>query len=216
MAATASSPRQRAMPRTDSRDRLLEATSQLLVERDTLDVSLLDIAARAELNHGLVGYYFGSKDGLLLALLKRDAFKALASLKLLVEADMPPIRKLQLHIAGIIRTYFRHPYINPLINRLQGSGTESARELAEFFIRPLIELQRQILSQAEAAGQIRPVDPMHFYCSTIGAADFLFRSRGTLPFAFGIETIDQDLADAYARHVVDTILNGLGTENSAK
>ncbi|MFS2008854.1 TetR family transcriptional regulator [Azospirillum sp. CT11-132] len=209
MAATASSPRQRAVPRTDSRDRLLEATSQLLVERDTLDVSLLDIAARAELNHGLVGYYFGSKDGLLLALLKRDAFKALESLKLLVEADMPPIRKLQLHIAGIIKTYFRHPYINPLINRLQGSGTDSARELSEFFIKPLIALQGQILSQAEAAGQIRAIDPMLFYYSTIGAADFLFRSRGTLPFAFGIDAIDQDLAESYARHVVSTILHGV-------
>jgi AcrR family transcriptional regulator len=50
---------------TSSRDRLVRAAADLLSEVGPRAVSVRAIAERAEVNHGLVHYYFGGKDALL-------------------------------------------------------------------------------------------------------------------------------------------------------
>jgi AcrR family transcriptional regulator len=53
-----------------TRSRLLEAAEQLFLEQDPAGVSVRMINAAAGLNPGAVHYHFGSKDGLVLALLE--------------------------------------------------------------------------------------------------------------------------------------------------
>jgi AcrR family transcriptional regulator len=55
------------------RGSLLEAASELFAARGPAGVSVRQIATRAGVNHGLVHYYFGSKAGLLAAVLDRCA-----------------------------------------------------------------------------------------------------------------------------------------------
>lgn len=194
---------------SESRERLLDAASELLSSRATLDISLKEIAARSGLNHGLVTYYFGSKEGLLIALLQREASQALEALKRLVAMNMPPLDKLNRHIAGVINTYHRRPYINRLINVLQSGDETTARELSRIFIAPLAAYQAAILAEAIAAGQIVEVDPMLFYYTTIGACDFLFSSRQTHALVFGHAELSDDLRQSYAEHLTRLMLEGL-------
>ena len=49
-----------------------------MAERDTIDVTIAEIAARAGANVALVSYYFNGRDGLMLALAKQDARRAAA------------------------------------------------------------------------------------------------------------------------------------------
>src|ERR1700740_320442 len=86
-------------------DRLLVAASELMIERNSIDVSLSDIAQKSGINAALVKYHFGNKDGLLLALLARDAANEAANLEYLLAQSITPTEKLKLHIAGIIRAY---------------------------------------------------------------------------------------------------------------
>lgn len=207
MAAT-----QRTMPRgekTPARERLLDAASALLCERDTLDIPLSAIAARSGLNHGLVSYYYGGKEGLLSALLERDALTALGALERLVASDLPPEQKLERHIRGVIQTYYRFPYINRLIGRLQSESSETAELLARVFIAPLQALQYRIVEEGIAAGRFRAVDPWFLYHSVIGMCEFIFQSRGALPFLEGARPLTPENCDDYARHVTDLVMRGI-------
>src|SRR4030088_2095133 len=87
-------------------EKLLVAASELMIERSSIDVSLSDIAQKSGVNAALVKYHFGNKDGLLLALLARDAATEVANLEYLLAQPITPSAKLRLHIAGISRTYF--------------------------------------------------------------------------------------------------------------
>jgi AcrR family transcriptional regulator len=84
-------------------EKLLVAASELMIGRSSIDVSLSDIAQRSGVNAALVKYHFGNKDGLLLALLARDAATEVANLEYLLAQPIAPTAKLKLHIAGIIR-----------------------------------------------------------------------------------------------------------------
>ena len=56
-----------------TRDKLILAARALLLEKGHAACSVKAIAARAGVNHGLVHHYFGSKEGLLVAVLEGEA-----------------------------------------------------------------------------------------------------------------------------------------------
>lgn len=147
---------------TASRDQLLAATAALMIETGSVDVPLSDIAARAQLNSALVKYYFGGKSGLLTALAQDVLSRALGQLQELVQMDLDPVEKIKLHIKGVITTYYRFPFINRLLHALF-MQPDTAAEVARTISAPLAEVQRQLLAEAEAAGLIRPIDPIMFY-----------------------------------------------------
>src|SRR6478609_5417941 len=112
--------------RMTTAEKLLVAASELMIERCSIEVSLSDIAQKSGVNAALVKYHFGNKDGLLLALLARDAATEVANLEYLLAQPIAPTAKLRLHIAGIIRAYHQFPYMNRLIHYLLHESSAAA------------------------------------------------------------------------------------------
>src|SRR5215207_837661 len=63
--------RTQAERRAASENRLLSAATKLIAERGTTAVGFGEIAKAAEVSHGLPSYLFGTKSGLLCALVDR-------------------------------------------------------------------------------------------------------------------------------------------------
>jgi AcrR family transcriptional regulator len=196
--------------RIKGREALLNAASELMNERDTLEISLSDIAARANANSALVKYYFGNKQGLMMALLERDVGKSLDQLSQIVESDVTPSEKLRIHIAGLVNLYFRSRYLNKLLFALMRDSTpEQAQQISDKHVRPAAEAQRRILEQGVRSGQFRETDPMLFYFTLIGACDQFFTSQFALKTVFGREGIDDDLRRRFIEHTTSVLLSGI-------
>ena len=188
----------------------MDAASALMSEGGSVDFSFADISARSGLNSALVRYHFGGKEGLLLALLERDAGGTYVALEKLVNSKLDATSKLRRHVEGVIKIYHRYPYMNRLIGAL-GAETDSAtaRFISERFTTPLAEAQRAILAQGLSEGVFREIDPTLFYFSVIGACDHLFHARSALKYAFGVDSIDDDLRRRYAEHLVGILLGSI-------
>lgn len=206
------SPSEHSSPsrKTRAAVRLLDAAGELMIERDSIDISLSDIAKKSGLNSALVKYHFGNKDGLLLALVKRAAGAEIDALKSLMEQPLSATVKLKVHIAGIIKAYQRYPYLNRLLHHLMNEE-EGATEISGFFVTPLLEFHRALLAQGVAAGEFQPVDPVLFFTSLFGACDHLFYGRRFLSRAAGVGPITDDVCRQYIAHVQHFILGGLTT-----
>ncbi|MFV0281563.1 MAG: TetR family transcriptional regulator [Rhodoblastus sp.] len=193
-----------------TKDRLMEAARVIMTERNAVEFSLQEVAARSGLNSALVKYHFGNKDGLLLAILERDAEISLKQVEKLLTRDIPATEKLRRHIAGIIETYFRKPYMNRLVHLLtRERGDEAAAQVSGFFVEPLAHFQRQILEEGMRSGAFKPVDPGFFYHAVGSACDALFRWHPESRRIWGVATINDALRRRYADFVVDLVLNGL-------
>ena len=195
-------------------ERLLVAASDLMIERSSIEISLSDIAQKSGANAALVKYHFGNKDGLLLALLARDAATELSNLEYLLAQPITPTEKLKLHIGGIIRAYRRFPYMNRLIHYLlHESSTEAADEVSKFFVAPLLDFHRRLLEQGIEAGEFRNIDPVLFYTSLIGACDHLFFGRHAMSRASGVGPVTDEVCRAYVKHMEALICGGVLASN---
>ncbi|HKT73157.1 MAG TPA: TetR family transcriptional regulator [Steroidobacteraceae bacterium] len=200
----------RSTRHSTSARQLLEATSKILAERNAIDVSLSEIAETSGLNSALIKYHFGSKHGLLLTLVRRDATASLIRLDRLVNLKIPPEQKIRLHVAGVINTYIRYPYLNRLIHLLLTNSDEKiTQEIANFFVKPLVDAQSKMLEEGVAQGVFRRTDPMFFYYSIIGACDHIFFARYSFKLAFGVNEIDSKLRESYIDFVSDMALRML-------
>jgi AcrR family transcriptional regulator len=184
-----------------------------MIERSSIDVSLSDIAQKSGANAALVKYHFGNKDGLLLALLARDAATEVANLEYLLGQPITPTEKLKLHIAGIIRAYRRFPYMNRLIHYLlHESSAEAADEVSKFFVAPVLDFHRRLLAEGVKAGAFREIDPILFYTSLIGACDHLFFGRHAMTRASGVGPVTDEVCHAYIKHMEVLICGGVLVE----
>ena len=205
-------------PDFNARDHLLDTAGRLMADRHVTDVSLSELAVHSGLNSALVKYYFGNKDGLLLALVDRDGAAALRDLQQLLQQDLSPTEKLRRHIGGIINNFYRRPYLNRLLHSLLDSRREdsaAARQITRSFIEPVLNLQRELLNQGVKSGEFRSIDPMLFYVSVLGACDHLFNARYALQHFSGRDTVSDAVREKYIAHVVDVFVNGISARTGA-
>lgn len=194
----------------DTREQLLIAVNDLIIERGLIDVSFSDIAQRSGVNSALIKYYFGNKAGLLMALLERAILPSLKQMELLLKMPDSPQDKLRKHIMGIVNTYHRYPYVNRLMHYLLAAeGDKYESRIAEELVKPVARAQEIILQEGEKKGVFRPVDPMLFYYHVIGACDHFSHGRFSLKHAFGVHSITDDLKRDYVAYLSDSVLNGI-------
>jgi TetR/AcrR family transcriptional regulator len=194
----------------NARDQLIEAASQIMRDGDTIDLSLSELSMRAGLNSALVKYYFGNKNGLMLALLDRDMGNIVHGLSALVAKDMPPEEKLRLHIGAVIDTYYTYPYLNRLLMRMvrDSAPTEAAR-IADLYLRPISKAYDNLISEGVKAGKFRNIDPQFFYFTVTGAADRFYSSRLVLRHCYNQHDFNENMRDRYRDHSIDLIMRGL-------
>jgi AcrR family transcriptional regulator len=194
------------------RDQLLDAAAAVMTEAESVHVPLSAIAQRAGLTTPLTTYYFKTKEGLLLALARRDTERALEQLQQLLTMDLSPAEMLRIHVSGIIRNYARRPYLNQLLSLLlRDEDSAAAREIKEAFVAPLAAAQRAILERGMADGSFRRVDPAMAYFFIVGACRDFFTNKITVKAVLGREP-DEAAVTAYARMVTELLFRALAPD----
>ena len=145
-----------------TRARLLDAAERLFLEHDPDTVSIRTINSAAGMNPGAVHYHFGSRHGLVLALLEdrlRDRLHLAAALDEIERRDSVEIREI---VAAAV---------DPLLRLVGGDRRErlllrllidaSRREAAATFADPTFSPKRWngISVQVSTVGDVAPVRP---------------------------------------------------------
>jgi AcrR family transcriptional regulator len=193
-----------------TREVLLSAAADLMLRRNTIDISLNEIARESGMNSALIKYYFGNKSGMLLALVRRAVGGSLEHLSEVLVMPISPEEKLRLHIRGVVSSHHRHPYLNRLLHYMLSDENDTfASALGEELIRPVVNAQKQILDEGVREGVFKEVDPTMFYFCLLGACESLFYGRPMLMHGFGIREISKDFKQSYAEYLCSMILNGI-------
>lgn len=193
-----------------SAEALLVATAELLSERGDVDVSFAEISRRSGVNAAMIKYYFGNKDGLLLALVERDAERPMAALEQLMQTPLPADQKLMHHIGGIINTYYRCPYLNRLIHHLlDNASSDAADRVIKIFIDPMVSAYQAIIDQGVMEGSLVQTDPRLLYFSLVGACEHIFFAARSVRHVLSPDGVQDGLKQRFSNHVTEILLAGL-------
>lgn len=203
----------RKTPDTETENQLLAAADALLMERGSLDFSLAEVAARTNLSAALVSYYFGSKHGLLSALLEWSSSQAVRQLNSLLAMDLPAVVKLKLHIRALVKTYTKAPYLDRLLHHLiNASDAAEAKRISDFYVMRVVAFYRELIEQGVREQSMRPIDPMDLYLIMLGTADHLAARRRILTSALGTASLDDDFAHHFADAFFEILTAGIRHE----
>lgn len=198
---------------SSSQDLLLEAASELMIERGTTDISLSDISIRSGVNAALVRYYFGSKHGLMMALVRKALAPSLLQIDHLIDMKISPKEKMRIHISGIVNTYYTYPYINRLMHQLITEDYEIYGPIIVNEVSaPVSHMQKLVLEEGVSAGIFRRVDPTLVYLQIVGACDQFFHGRIQRKTIFNIDEVDEDYKKKFADLLFDSIMKGLSSK----
>ncbi|WP_187369428.1 TetR family transcriptional regulator [Baekduia soli] len=192
-----------------TREKLLSAAHDLFVERATHTATVSEICDRADVNVAMVKYCFGSKDGLLDALLERVLRGLSSEIDRLSALHLDPEEALHRHVAEIVRNYVRYPYVNRLMNeRLQRAEPGAVDRISASFAIPARDFYATLLAEGRRRSGWREIDPTLFFFSVVGICEFLFAAGPLLERSFQA-TMDPDLVERYIEHATALVSAGV-------
>ncbi|MBY7791371.1 TetR/AcrR family transcriptional regulator [Vibrio fluvialis] len=193
---------------TDVRELLLQHAKELFTVMDYDKVSTRLIAQKAQVDIGMIRYYFGSKGGLFETMLR----KTLAPMKEQIDHLLADSN--HQNLTEVMRTYYREmikvPHFPRLIMQvMQMPPSELQRQLIEKVIldvtKPVQDMMFQKLIQR---GVVRPdVDPQLCRVSYISLMVFPFVAPRALLAVHGIE-LNEEFLDRLIEHNIRLMEQG--------
>ena len=196
----------------DTRERILQVAMAEFADKG-LDGSRVDEIARAAVvNKYMLYHYFGSKDGLFLAVLERTYENMRKRQDALVLDGLSPQEAMEKLITITFNYFVATPEVISLINT---ENLHRARHISESsrirtMYAPLIETIGTILRQGERDGVFRKdVDPVELYISISGLGYFYLSNQWTLGAIFASKLEGKKRLDSRRRHMIDVIMSYL-------
>jgi len=167
------------------------------------------IAHAAGVNKALLYYYFKDKETLYGAVLDQVFGGLKESVHEALSSDLPPREKLLAYVGAHFDYIASHPLYpritqSEMMHAARGKASHLQRIAKQYFV-PLFGKVSAVIEEGQAAGEFRPVDPMHFVPSMIAIIVFHFTNAPVLRMVKGIDPLAPKLVAARRAAVIDFI-----------
>ncbi|MDX2167862.1 MAG: TetR family transcriptional regulator [Deltaproteobacteria bacterium] len=160
----------------DTRARIVRAALSAFADLGYDGATTRDIAERAGVNQGLITYHFAGKLPLWQAAVDEifDTLRAhfAAHLPALAEADAAT--RLRLMVRHYVRFAAAHPELHRLMMQEGKHDGPRMQWLVDRHVRPLYQLSTGLIAEAQRAGLVPDVPPLHLHYLLVGAVAHLF------------------------------------------
>ncbi len=199
------------MDEKETRQRILDTAARLFGERGKAAVSTAEIAREAGINKAMIFYYFGSKDELYGAALRKWFIELGENLQTSLTGVEPGLSTIEAFVRAHIAHLKAHPELVRLVIRELIASDFNSPEIYRDALKPFQVIRDCLLHSLEIArerGEIRDVDPLHTAVNIISMDVFVFLGK---PIVQGINPgidIDKFVEDR-VQNILDLLMNGL-------
>lgn len=177
---------QNEMIKDERREQILSAALKVFGAKGFAAAKIGDIAARANLSHGLVYHYFKSKEEIFYTLVKRAMDTSTQSLRMVESAPLSPIEKVRQtakYILGGIEDYqdSAHYFLIVMHASVMEDTNEEHKKLMSVS-GIAIDIMANIIAEGQKAGEIAKGDPfdmsLAFFAAIQGLALYKLTVKG--------------------------------------
>ena len=171
-----------------TQEKILQAAEKVFQEKGFDGARMQEIADKADINKGLLHYYFRTKNRLFEAIFIKAFNHIVSSVKVILSSDRPLMEKLELFIDKYIDVIMKNPAIPRFVlNELNTNPNKFVNKMLAQANRPDLEGFFNTVDKEIKAGLIKPIDPRHLMIDIVGMCIFPFIGR---PMLQGILQLD--------------------------
>lgn len=159
----------------DTEEKILSAAKEIFIQKGYAAARMQEIADKAEINKGLLHYYFKNKDKLFSAVFMEAFHKFAPRINQIFEADMPLFEKIESFVDEYMDILLQNPNI-PLfvIHEMHQKPVEFIKNIMNDKDRPNpMKLIVQVQSEVQK-GHIREINPLQLVINMISMCVFPF------------------------------------------
>jgi TetR/AcrR family transcriptional regulator len=158
--------------------RILEAARLIFLQKGFDGARMQEIADTAQINKGLLHYYFRSKDALFYKVFG-IAFDAMVRrIAEVLNSDRPLLEKIDLFCATYIGMMARNAYLPRfVIHEISKHPDRFLNQLGKHHQLPDLQVFYRQVEQEAAAGRIRPTDPRQLLVNMLSMSVFPFLAQ---------------------------------------
>lgn len=198
-----------------TRARILAAAKAAFADRGLGGARVDQIAARAKVNKRMIYHYFGSKDGLFLAVLE-GAYADIREAEQTLDLDhLDPVEAIKTLVAFTWDYYLKNPEFLRLVNseNLHGGRHLAKSEIIRDLHSPFVQMVADILARGERSGVFRKgVDPVQLNITIAALGYYYLTNRHTLSIIFDRDLMAPKALSARLDFMIDNVLDTLKPE----
>jgi AcrR family transcriptional regulator len=202
----------------ETRERILVAALACFAERGFDGATTRRIAARGDVNLGLIKYYFGGKLDLWRAAVDL-AFEQLrvGMQDVLTDTDeMDDAARTGLLIRRYVRFVATHPEFIRLMHDEGKRESPRMRWLVDRHVKPLYDAIHVFVERAQAGGLLPAgIDALHFHYILVGAVGLIFHQAAECRRLTGRDPGEEAMIEAHANAVAALFLGARPEEKTA-
>ena len=190
-----------------TQEKILIAAEKVFQEKGYDGARMQEIADKAEINKGLLHYYFRTKNRLFEAIFIKAFNHIVNSVKVILSSDRPLMEKLELFIDKYIDVIMINPSIPRFVlNELNTNPNQFVNKMMTRANRPDLEGFFQAVKNEIKAGRIKPIDPRHLIIDIVGMCLFPFIGRPMLQGIFQLNNREfRELLNERKAHIAEVV-----------
>ena len=195
----------------NTEEKILEAARTVFTQKGYAAARMQEIADVAEINKGLLHYYFRSKERLFHAVFEEAFGRVVKHVNHIFESNLPLFEKIEGFVEKYMDTLLENPEVPAfVVNELNQKGEAFVKELMQKRQKPNpMPLIMQIQMEVDA-GKIRQVNPFQLVLSLLSMCAFPFIARPLFKsFAQIDDRMYMQLMESRKKEIVDLVINGI-------
>jgi len=195
--------------------RILEAARHIFLHKGFDGARMQEIADTAQINKGLLHYYFKTKDALFYRVFGIAFDAMMRRIAEVLNSDRPLLEKIELFCATYIGMMARNAYLPRfVISEISKHPDRFVNQLRKHHHLPELNFFYNQVAQEVAAGRIRPTDPRQLLVNILAMSVFPFLAQ---PMIQMIHPMDNAAFDQFVKarktEVAQFVINAIQIHN---
>ena len=201
-------------PTSDSEiniEHLCDVAVNVFAEKGYSGTTTTEITKRAGVARSLIHYYFGNKEELWKASIKRLANEFITQFEQSkkIHKDLNGLQMIKVVIRQLVHFYAKYPAFPKIVAQEMDEHSERSEWIINSLIYPLFNLTGELFKRQRKLGNIKKIDKEFQTSILLGMASNFFSNPYLAKHLYGKDPFDEEVIERYADTVVEVFCHGI-------
>lgn len=195
-------------------EHLCDVAVNVFAEKGYTGTTTTEITRKAGVARSLIHYYFGNKEELWKASIKRLANEFVAEFEQSkkIHKDLNGLQMIKVVVRQLVYFYAKYPAFPKILAQEMSEHSERREWILDNLIKPLFNVTGELFKRQRKLGNIKKIDKGYQTSILLGMASNFFGNPFLIQHLYSKDPFQEDVVEAYADSVVEVFCHGMMIE----